>query len=177
MLRRSLVACAALSAALLSAPGLAQTVGQSAPALALKDSAGKLVNLADFRGKTVVLDQEQYTAYRSDADPKVRAQVFKAFWPVYKAYERTLGAVYAATHDGASNQGIQGYIQLSVLLVAGVLGQQAEALPLPAVLGDDGHIPKPLDALPNRLSVVGVGVANFAGKSNAAPIWPAQQAS
>jgi peroxiredoxin len=56
MLRRSLVACAALSAALLSAPVLAQTVGQSAPALALKDSAGKLVNLADFRGKTVVLE-------------------------------------------------------------------------------------------------------------------------
>jgi hypothetical protein len=56
MLRRSLVACAALSAALLSTPGLAQTVGQSAPALALKDSAGKLVNLADFRGKTVVLE-------------------------------------------------------------------------------------------------------------------------
>lgn len=45
------------------------------------------------------------------------------------------------THDGASNQGIQGYIQLSVLLVAGVLGQQAEALPLPAVLRDDGHLP------------------------------------
>ena len=56
MLRRSLVACAALSAALLSAPVLAQTVGQSAPARALKDSAGKLVNLADFRGKTVVLE-------------------------------------------------------------------------------------------------------------------------
>jgi hypothetical protein len=45
-----------------------------------------------------------------------------------------------ATHDGASNQGIQGHIQLSVLLVAGVLGQQAEALPLPAVLGDDGVV-------------------------------------
>lgn len=46
-----------------------------------------------------------------------------------------------ATHDGASNQGIQGHIQLAVLLVAGVLGQQAEALPLPAVLRDDGHLP------------------------------------
>lgn len=53
-----------------------------------------------IRGKTVVLDQEQYTAYRSDADPKVREQVFKAFWPVYKAYERTLGAVYAANLRG-----------------------------------------------------------------------------
>jgi len=53
-----------------------------------------------IRGKEVVLDQEQYTAYRSDADPKVREQVFKAFWPVYKAYERTLGAVYAANLRG-----------------------------------------------------------------------------
>ena len=53
-----------------------------------------------IRGKEVVLDQEQYSAYRSDADPKVREQVFKAFWPVYKAYERTLGAVYAANLRG-----------------------------------------------------------------------------
>ena len=53
-----------------------------------------------IRGKTVVLDQEQYTAYRSDPDPKIRKQVFDAFWPVYKNYERTLGAVYAANLRG-----------------------------------------------------------------------------
>ncbi|MCV2360307.1 oligoendopeptidase F [Paucibacter sp. TC2R-5] len=53
-----------------------------------------------IRGKDVALDQEQYTAYRSDPDPKVRKQVFDAFWPVYKNYERTLGAVYAANLRG-----------------------------------------------------------------------------
>jgi oligoendopeptidase F len=48
-------------------------------------------------GKTVTLDQETYVALREDRDPKVREQVFKAFWPVYKAYQRTIGAIYA-TH-------------------------------------------------------------------------------
>ena len=50
--------------------------------------------------KQVTLDQEQYVALRSDPDPAVRAQVFKAFFPVFKAYERTLGAVYAANLRG-----------------------------------------------------------------------------
>ncbi|MDT9001886.1 oligoendopeptidase F [Paucibacter sp. APW11] len=54
----------------------------------------------EIRGKTVVLDQEQYAAHRSDPDPAVRKQVFDAFWPVYKAYERTIGAVYAANLRG-----------------------------------------------------------------------------
>lgn len=53
-----------------------------------------------IRGKEVLLDQENYVAHRSDADPKVREQVFKAFWPVFKAYERTFGAVYAANLRG-----------------------------------------------------------------------------
>ncbi|MBV8123953.1 MAG: oligoendopeptidase F [Burkholderiaceae bacterium] len=53
-----------------------------------------------LHGKKVVLDQEQYGAHRSDPDPKVRELVFKAFWPVFKAYERTLGAVYTANLRG-----------------------------------------------------------------------------
>ena len=53
-----------------------------------------------IHGKKVTLDQEQYVGYRSDPDPKIREQVFKAFWPVYKAYERTLGAIYAANLRG-----------------------------------------------------------------------------
>ncbi|MBB5189662.1 oligoendopeptidase F [Silvimonas terrae] len=48
------------------------------------------------RGKTYTLDQETYVLLRADTDPKVRQQVFKAFWTVFKAYERTLGASYAA---------------------------------------------------------------------------------
>jgi oligoendopeptidase F len=52
------------------------------------------------RGKTRTLDQETYVALRDDRDPKVREQVFKAFWPVYKAYERTIGAIYVAHLKG-----------------------------------------------------------------------------
>ena len=67
---------------------------------------GLLTN-ADFpwpvltiKGKKVTLDQEQYTAWRSNPDPAVRKQVFKAFWSTYKAYERTLGAIYSANLRG-----------------------------------------------------------------------------
>jgi oligoendopeptidase F len=45
-------------------------------------------------GKTVTLDQETYVSLRNDPDPKIREQVFKAFWPVFKAYSRTIGAIY-----------------------------------------------------------------------------------
>jgi oligoendopeptidase F len=48
------------------------------------------------RGKQVTLDQETYVKLREDADPKVRALVFKSFWPVYKSFQRTIGAIYVA---------------------------------------------------------------------------------
>ncbi|HET9977198.1 MAG TPA: thioredoxin family protein [Burkholderiaceae bacterium] len=47
---------AALASMLLSAGALAATVGQPAPAFAVTDTAGKTVSLADFKGKTVVLE-------------------------------------------------------------------------------------------------------------------------
>lgn len=48
------------------------------------------------RGKKVLLDQETYVKLRYDRDPAVRDQVFKTFWPVYKAFQRTIGAIYVA---------------------------------------------------------------------------------
>ena len=48
------------------------------------------------RGKKVTLDQETYVKLREDGDPKVREQVFKSFWPVYKSFQRTIGAIYVA---------------------------------------------------------------------------------
>ena len=53
-----------------------------------------------IHGKTVTLDQETYVKYRDDQDPKVRDQVFKAFWPVYKSFERTIGTIYVAHLKG-----------------------------------------------------------------------------
>ena len=48
------------------------------------------------RGQKVTLDQETYVKFRSDHDPKVREQVFHAFWPVYKSFQSTIGALYVA---------------------------------------------------------------------------------
>ncbi len=53
----------------------------------------------------------------------------------------------AATHDGLRDQGVQGHVQAPVRLVAGVLRQQPKPLPLAAILGDDGYLPKALDAV------------------------------
>ncbi|MDR3440976.1 oligoendopeptidase F [Telmatospirillum sp.] len=75
--------------------------------LAQPESIYRLLSNADIpwpsieiRGKKVLLDQEGYVANRDDRDPKVRKKVFDTFWPVYKTYERTFGAVYAANVRG-----------------------------------------------------------------------------
>ena len=59
MQRRHLVisSLAATAALLVAAPAhSAAAVGQKAPEFTAKDASGKTVNLADFKGKTVVLE-------------------------------------------------------------------------------------------------------------------------
>jgi hypothetical protein len=59
MKRRNLMACVATVATtfLIAAPAYsAAVVGQKAPEFTAKDATGKTVNLADFKGKTVVLE-------------------------------------------------------------------------------------------------------------------------
>jgi len=46
----------ALASMLLAGSAFAATVGQPAPAFSVTDTAGKTVSLADFKGKTVVLE-------------------------------------------------------------------------------------------------------------------------
>jgi len=53
-----------------------------------------------IRGKKVTLDQETYVKLREDGDPKVRDLVFKSFWPVFKEFQRTIGAIYVAHLKG-----------------------------------------------------------------------------
>ena len=48
------------------------------------------------RGKKVTLDQETYVKLREDGDPKVRELVFHSFYPVYKSFQRSIGAIYVA---------------------------------------------------------------------------------
>ncbi|MBC7434537.1 MAG: thioredoxin family protein [Bdellovibrionales bacterium] len=56
MLRRTLIALAALASLTGTGLALAATVGQPAPDFTLKDAAGKSVRLSDYRGKFVVLE-------------------------------------------------------------------------------------------------------------------------
>ncbi|MCO4093967.1 MAG: thioredoxin family protein [Acidovorax sp.] len=56
LLRRTLIATAALVAFVASGAQAAATVGQPAPDFALKDTSGKTVRLSDFKGKHVVLE-------------------------------------------------------------------------------------------------------------------------
>jgi peroxiredoxin len=57
MMRRSFtLAAVAVALPLLAAPAFAVTIGQPAPAFELKDTSGKTVKLADFKGKHVVLE-------------------------------------------------------------------------------------------------------------------------
>ncbi len=59
MKRRNLMACVAtvVTTFLIAAPAYsAAVVGQKAPEFTAKDATGKTVNLADFKGKTVVLE-------------------------------------------------------------------------------------------------------------------------
>ncbi|MCG2591645.1 redoxin domain-containing protein [Ramlibacter sp. XY19] len=54
MLRRALLACASL--VLAAGAQAAPAVGQPAPEIVLKDAAGQVVKLSDYRGKFVVLE-------------------------------------------------------------------------------------------------------------------------
>jgi oligoendopeptidase F len=79
----------------------------AADALAQPKEIFELLNGADLpwptitvRGKTVRLDGETFIALREDRDPQVREQLFKAFFPVYQQYQRTIGAIYAAHLKG-----------------------------------------------------------------------------
>lgn len=76
----------ALACCWLAGSALAATVGQSAPAFTVADTAGKPVSLADFKGKTVVLE------WVNPGCPYVR-----------KHYD---SANMQATQTGATGQGV-----------------------------------------------------------------------
>lgn len=56
MMRLPFTAAVAALAAVAAAPAFAAQPGQPAPALTLKDTTGRSVSLADFKGRTVVLE-------------------------------------------------------------------------------------------------------------------------
>lgn len=123
--RQNLVTILRLAQHVLSGPEEALMAGAAEPLQQPQQIYSLLAN-ADMpwptitiRGKKVVLDQEQYVAHRSDQDPAVRLQVFKAFWPVFKAYERTMGALYAANLRGTVFQSRARKFPTSVAMAQG----------------------------------------------------------
>ena len=76
--------------------GAADPLSQPQQIYSLLSNADLPWPVITVRGKKVTLDQETYVKLREDGDAKVREQVFKSFWPVYKSFQRTIGAIYVA---------------------------------------------------------------------------------
>ncbi len=94
--------------------GAADPLGQAQEIYSLLTNAELPWPRISIDGKEVLLDQETYVKYRSNADPAVRKQVFEAFWPVFKAYTRTLGAIYLANLKGTAFEARVRHYQNSV---------------------------------------------------------------
>ena len=94
---------AATVAAIAVAPALAAPqVGQPAPAIALSDASGQPVKLADYRGKTVVLE------WNNPGCPFVRKHYGSGNMQRTQAAARKAGAVWLTVNSGAP--GNQGYM-------------------------------------------------------------------
>ena len=95
---RTLVVGALLAAAL---PALASvSVGQAAPAFSATDTAGKTISLADYKGKTVVLE------WVNPGCPYVQKHYNSANMPATQKSATAKGVVWLAvnsTHTGASD--------------------------------------------------------------------------
>lgn len=98
-----LFAAAALAVATLSAPALADAViGQSAPGFTATDSLGKTHRLADFRGKTVVLE------WTNAECPFVKKHYGDGDMQRSQAQARRDGVVWLTINSGAA--GKQGHV-------------------------------------------------------------------
>jgi peroxiredoxin len=93
-----LIAC---TAALCASLCLAADVGAAAPAFTLKDLDGKTVSLADFKGKTVVLE------WFNPECPFVKASHTKGSLVDFAKQQRKAGVVWLSINSGAA--GKQGF--------------------------------------------------------------------
>jgi peroxiredoxin len=94
---------ALLAVALAATPAIAQPVnGLPAPAFTATDANGKTVSLADFRGKTVVLE------WTNSGCPFVRAHYDSGTMQARQREARSLGVVWLSINSGA--HGKQGHV-------------------------------------------------------------------
>lgn len=154
MLKHFAPAIFASAAIALAAPALAATVGQPAPAFTSTDSNGKKVSLADYKGKTVVLEWTNAECpfvqkhYNSDNMQKLQADA------------KAKGIVWLTINSGAP--GKQGHVS----------GEEANAklrrnggAPTAYLLDNDGSIGRAYNAktTPHMYVIDGKGTLVYAG--------------
>lgn len=129
---KKIIALAALLLSVLAVPALAQPViGQEAPAFSATDSNGKTVNLADFKGKVVVLE------WTNDGCPFVQKHYNANNMQALQKRAAEDGAVWLSIISSAS--GKQGHVTGEQ---ANELTKSRNAAPTAVLLDETGEVGK-----------------------------------
>ena len=161
MQRRSFLSAAAAAAILMQGHAMAApaVVGQSAPGFTLTDTAGKPVRLADFKGKTVVLE------WNNPGCPFVRKH-YQGNMQALQKEAAAQGVVWLAINSTETASGDY----LSPAQLAGWM-QDKQAVPTATLMDEDGVVGKAYGArvTPHMYIVNAQGVLVYAGGIDSIP--------
>ena len=155
-------ACAAVAALVLTAPAVhaAARVGEPAPAFSLTDSNGKAHALADFKGKTVVLE------WTNAECPFVKKHYEPKNMQTQQGEAKSSEVVWLTVNSGAP--GKQGHVDGAGAnaIIASTGGQQAAYLLDPAGEAGKAYGAK---TTPHMYVIDGEGVLRYAGAIDSNP--------
>ena len=161
MQRRSFLSAAAAAAILMPGHAMAApaVVGQSAPGFTLTDTAGKPVRLADFKGKTVVLE------WNNPGCPFVRKH-YQGNMQALQKEAAAQGVVWLAINSTETASGDY----LSPAQLARWM-QDKQAAPTATLMDEDGTVGKAYGArvTPHMYIVNAQGVLVYAGGIDSIP--------
>lgn len=161
MQRRSFLSAAAAAAILMQGHAMAApaVVGQSAPGFTLTDTAGKPVRLADFKGKTVVLE------WNNPGCPFVRKH-YQGNMQALQKEAAAQGVVWLAINSTETASGDY----LSPAQLARWM-QDKQAAPTATLMDEDGVVGKAYGArvTPHMYIVNAQGVLVYAGGIDSIP--------
>jgi peroxiredoxin len=161
MQRRSFLSAAAAAAILMQGHAMAApaVVGQSAPGFTLTDTAGKPVRLADFKGKTVVLE------WNNPGCPFVRKH-YQGNMQALQKEAAAQGVVWLAINSTETASGDY----LSPTQLARWM-QDKQAAPTATLMDEDGVVGKAYGArvTPHMYIVNAQGVLVYAGGIDSIP--------
>ncbi|MBK7990236.1 MAG: thioredoxin family protein [Comamonadaceae bacterium] len=161
MQRRSFLSAAAAAAILMQGHAMAApaVVGQSAPGFTLTDTAGKPVRLADFKGKTVVLE------WNNPGCPFVRKH-YQGNMQSLQKEAAAQGVVWLAINSTETASGDY----LSPAQLARWM-QDKQAVPTATLMDEDGVVGKAYGArvTPHMYIVNAQGVLVYAGGIDSIP--------